>query len=224
MLNRAFIRWTGTALMLGGALTVLINAAFTPFLPLDAPLTQTATSAVFLWRQCGSAVAAALLLLGSVGLYLRQAERRGYFGGIAFLTAFLGSALLLAWEWVDVFVLRDLALRAPDGLRTLEAGKGLSLYDLGALIAISVFALGWIALAAWTLRGKVVSRPAAWLVIAGLFLTPLLTAVLPKMWGGVLGNAVLGSGWLWLGLEVRKQPDEGVKPAGMMASPDSSTE
>jgi hypothetical protein len=75
----AFLRWTGGALMLGGLLTVLINAALTLILPLDAPLTETAASSVFLWRQSASAAAAALLLFGSIGLYLRQAERTGYF-------------------------------------------------------------------------------------------------------------------------------------------------
>ena len=52
-------------------------------------------------------------MFGSVGLYLRQAERAGRFGAVAFAVALLGSALVLATEWVQLFDIRDLALRAP---------------------------------------------------------------------------------------------------------------
>jgi hypothetical protein len=204
MPKQAFLRWTGAALMLGGFLTVVINAVLTPAMATDVPFTQTAASTVFLWRQSASAAAAAMLLFGSLGLYLAQDQRPGYFGGISFTLAFLGSALLLAWEWVDVFVLRELALRAPAALQTLEDEQQLTLYDLGALIPISIFATGWIALSVWTLQGRVLSRRAAAMVIAGFFLTPLLTAVLPGMWGGAVGSAVLGFGLMWLGYEVRK--------------------
>ena len=75
--------------------------------------------------------------------------------------AFLGGALFLAWEWVNVFVLRDLALRAPDALRTLEEAKGLNLYDFGAIIPLGLFTLGWIALAASTFRAWRALRRAA---------------------------------------------------------------
>ena len=198
MPSPAFSRWTGAALACGGALMFLINTTLTPFLA-RGPFEQTAVSPVFLWRQCGSAVAAVLLLFGSMGLYLRQAERSGRFGAVAFVAAFTGSALLLAWEWVDVFVLRVLAQRAPDALRALEDAKGIDLYDLGAIIPISVFTLGWIAFAAATIRSWPAQRRAAFLVIAGFFAIPLLSALLGPIWGGIPGNAILGSGLFLLG-------------------------
>jgi len=113
---------------------------------------------VFLWRQSASALAAALLLFGSVGLYLRQVAWIGRTGTAAFLSAFFGSALLLAWEWVDVFVLRSLALHAPSALDTLEGVDALSLYDLGALIPVGLFAIGWLWFAAVTLRARLLRR------------------------------------------------------------------
>lgn len=185
--------------MAGGVLTLLVNATLTPLLPQDVPFATTAASPLFLARQSLSAVAAALLLFGSMGLYLRQAERRSLFGGIAFFMACLGSALLLAWEWVDVFVLRSLALRAPEALTTLDAAKGMTPYVLGALIPLSLFSIGWIALAAWTFRGRLLPRAAAALVIAGFFITPILAGAISPIWGSAIGNAVLGSGWAWLG-------------------------
>lgn len=204
MQNPAFMRCTGVALALGGALTLLINAGLTPLIPTHAAFAKTAASVIFLWRQGASALAAALLLLGSVGLYLRQAERAGRFGAVAFAMAFLGSGLLLAMEWAEVFLVRTLALRAPDALQALDAGHGLSGYDLGAMIAFGMFALGWIALAASTLRTGMLSRRAAGLVIAGLFATPLLGAALPGAWGAVAGNGILGLGWFWLGHDLHR--------------------
>lgn len=201
MLPVAFSRWTGLALACGGALTVLVNVGLSPFLDHGAPLVDTAATSVFLWRQCVSALAVALLLFGSVGLYLRQAERAGRFGAVAFAMAFLGTALVLAWEWIDIFILRDLALRAPKTLQMLEESKGLKLYDLGAVIPIGLFTLGWIALAASTYRVSPALRRAAGLVIAGFFAIPLLSAGLRSIWGGILGNVILGSGWFLLGLD-----------------------
>jgi hypothetical protein len=150
--NLSLQRWTGVALGLGGALTLARNAIFTPFLPGHVPLGEAAATPVFAWRQGASAVAAALLLFGSIGLYLRQASRAGVWGRFWFTAAFLRSALLLAHEWGDVFFLRALAMRAPQNLQPIDRGSGFSLY------------------------------------------------------GAVLGNAILGAGWCWLGYEVKRPP------------------
>lgn len=187
-----------------GSLTFLVNAVLTPLLPHHVSFDITAASPVFLWRQSASALAGALLLFGCVGLHLRQADHAGVFGTLAFFSAFLGSALLLAVEWNEIFIVRDLAVRAPGTLRILDAGSGVSLYDLGALIPFAVFVTGWLALAASTIRLGILSRTAAGLVMAGLFATPLLTAALPKSWGTILGNAILGAGWIGLGYDVRR--------------------
>jgi hypothetical protein len=196
------MRWANSALAAGGALTILVNIGLTPFVAAQGrPLTEIAVTTLFLWRQSLSAVVAALLLFGSVGLYLRQADRAGRFGALAFGTAFLGTALLLAWEWIGIFILRDLAQRAPDALRMLEEAKGLHLYDLGALIPVASFTLGWIALAASTLRVCRPLRRAAVLVIAGFFAIPLISAALGPIWGSALGNLILGSGWVLLGAQ-----------------------
>ncbi|MFD0737940.1 hypothetical protein ACFQZQ_01370 [Lysobacter koreensis] len=220
MLPQSFFRWTGLALMLAGALTLLISIALTPLVAgADRPFVETAASSAFLWRQSLSALAAALLLFGSVGLYLLQANRAGRFGAVAFAMAFVGSALLLAWEWVDIFILHDLALRAPDALRVLDEQEGLHFYDLGALIPIGLFALGWIALAVSTIRVCRPHRRAAWLLVIGFFAVPMLSAAFGPLWGGALGNAVLCSGWILLGLAVSRGTalDATGGPAGDLA-------
>ncbi len=197
-----FIGWSGIALAAGGVLTVVINAALTPLLPSDASYAETAASTVFLWRQSLSALAAALLLGGSVGLYLRHTERAGRLGGVAFTLAFVGNALLLAHEWSQIFFVRGLALAAPAVLDKLDAAKGPSLHDVGALAALGAFAVGWIALAISMLFSGAYARRGPLLVIAGLFVGPLLSAAMPGAWAAILGSAVLGAGWIMLGHEL----------------------
>ena len=197
-LNRV-ASWAGLALAIGGALTFLINALLTPLLPKG--FEATAASSIFLWRQVASGVAAALLLYGAIGLYLVQAGVTGTLGALSFTLAFVGSALLLAMEWGEVFIVRTLALRSPEALRGLEGGPGLSPYDLGAMIAFGVFTLGWLAFGIATLRAGILSRRASWILIAGFILTPMLGWA--RVWGAIAGNAVLAGGWLMLGTEVR---------------------
>lgn len=188
----------------GGTLEALLNLALAPRMVNNAPFEQIAASTIFLWRQSLSALAAGLLLFGCIGLYLSQESRGKAFGVVAFVTAFIGSTLLVAWEWVDIFVLRELALRAPSALGSLEDHKGLNLYDLGALIPLSLFTLGWLALAAWTWWVTPALRTPAALVWLGIFAIPLLSAALGPGWGGALGNTILGSGLCLLGLGVRR--------------------
>ena len=94
----------------------------------------------------------------------------------------------------------------PKTLTTLQAGPGPSLFDVGALVAVGTFALGWVALAVVTLRARILSRGAAILVIAGFFATPSLQPLLPGVWGAVVSNSILGAGWFWLGYEIGASP------------------
>lgn len=205
----------GVALALAGVTTFAINAGLTPWLRAEAPFAESAASTIFLWRQGLSAVVAVLLLFGAIGVHLRQAGRSGRFGGFAFLAATVGSALLLAQEWNQVFFVRDLALRAPDLLNELDEQEGLSLSDLGSLLSFAAFSLGWIALAASALRSGAISRRGPVLVIAGFFATPMLGAALPGVLGVVVGNGVLGSGWFLMGRDLRaREGDDPVRAAG----------
>jgi hypothetical protein len=199
---------SGLALICGGVLTTLINACLTPLLPQHVSFAVTAASSLFLWRQSLSAVAAALLLFGSIGLYLFQSQSAGRIGAIAFALAFLGSALVFGTEWNEVFLIRDLARRAPAVLLTLDAAPHPSLYDLGAIIPLAAFTVGWIALAASTMRYSSLSRTGPALLIAGFFAIPILSAAIRNPWGAIVGNAVLGAGWIRLGYELRTRSVE----------------
>ncbi|HKV80799.1 MAG TPA: hypothetical protein VJP02_21800 [Candidatus Sulfotelmatobacter sp.] len=119
---------------------------------------------------------------------------------MAFAMAFCGSALLLGVEWAQLFDIRDFARRSPDTLNALNAAHGPSLSDIGGLIVLSTFTMGWLAIAAVTIWTRIPSRMASSIVLVGFFLIPILRPILPGLLGPILGNAVLASGWTWLGL------------------------
>jgi hypothetical protein len=184
-----------------GILTFLINAGLTPLLQHDAPYAETASSSVFLWRQALSALTVLLLLFGASGLYMLRADHLGFFGAAAFALTFVGTALVFALEWSQVFVVHGLALEAPDLLQALASAEGSNLFDLGAMIAFLVFTLGWIAFGVSMLTTRAYARRGPAFMIAGFFAIAILGAVL-QVWGQVLGNAVLALGWILLGREL----------------------
>jgi hypothetical protein len=195
-------RSAGLALICAGVLNVVTNSVLTPLLPRGVSFAHTVASPAFAWRESVAAVGAVLLLFGTVGLYLRLSERVGKPGAVAFGLAFCGSALLLGVEWSQLFDIRDFARRAPDALDALNAKHGLSLSDIGALIVLGIFTIGWLGLAGVAIWARSVSRMAASLVIAGFFLIPMLQLLLPGLLGAIVGNVVLGVGWTWLGVEL----------------------
>jgi hypothetical protein len=205
--SKWYMTWSGVALVAAGATTLVVNAGLTPLLRSDAPYATTAASTAFLWRQSFSALAALLLLSGSIGLYLRHDDRLGRFGAIAFVLALAGSTLLFAHEWSQVFFVRGLALAAPDILEELDATRALSLYDVGAIIALLTFTLGWILFSVSMLLRGVYARLGPILVIVGLFAAPFLSAALPFPWGAIAGSAVLGTGWMILGWRLLSHDD-----------------
>lgn len=207
-IGQGFVRSGGVCLILAGVLLVAVAAGLTPFLPAH----NTRATDIFLWRQSASAVVAALLLFGALGIYLRQADHPGMFPGIAFAAASLGSALLLAQEWNEIFFTRDLAIRFPAALEQLEAAE-FSRWDIGALLAVGGFTLGWLALAASTLITRRFPRWAGWSVIGGFFAIPLSQPLLPGPVGPILGSLILGAGFVGLGKSLlqntrRPQPIE----------------
>lgn len=190
----------------GGVSLIIVNAVFTPMLDIDVPFPEMMASMTYLWRLSLAALSVFLLMIGSPGLYLFQAGRFGLFGKIAFGLTFLGCAFLFAHEWGQVFFVHSMAIAAPDALQAMEDSMGMNLFDIEAMIALITFTLGWIAFSVSMLLAKVFARLGPALVIAGFFAIPLLTAATSPVWGGALGNAVLGSGFVLLGRELFKNP------------------
>lgn len=195
-------------------LTIVVNVVLTPMLPAGPSFAEIAASPMFLLRQSAAAVAAALLLFGCIGVYLRQMHRWGRGGIVTLVVAVLGSALLLATEWIQIFEIRDLAIRVPDVLNRLDA-EGVSLDDIGAMVAMATLVTGWIALSILTVRSGLFARTPPMLIIAGFVATPFLSAVLPPLYASAVGNTILGLGLISLGRELtrRKEPEVSAPPA-----------
>jgi len=125
---------------------------------------------------------AALLLIGLVGLYVRQSEAGGVLGILGFLVAFLGTVLLAGAAWTQVFI----APLLPSEVTVLLQR------NLGVMLVSIVFAVGWFLFGVAMLRARVYPRRAAVVLTVGAVIAALPIPLLPS--GIVLHVAVA-----WLG-------------------------
>lgn len=198
-MSAAFAKWTGGALCLAAVLLVVINAGLTPRLP-NGEFSVIAASDIFLWRQCLAAAAAFLMTFGIVGVFAAQADRVSFFGRAAFFLALLGGTALFATEWAQIFVIRDIALSNAAAVDQVEDQAGLTLFDIGATAAFSLFALGWVLLAVSTMLARVFARWSAALVAVAFFVTPALGPF--GVWGAAAGSVLIAVGWIAIGVQL----------------------
>ncbi|MGD2177413.1 MAG: hypothetical protein PVG71_06270 [Anaerolineae bacterium] len=182
-------RWSGVAALLGGGLLVAFDGAESIVLG-NQPFSEAAATGAWIVVQGGYMVAAVLVNLGLLGLYLRQARKAGAPGLIAFLAAFIGGMMATGATWSEAFFGTWLAEAAPELLDAEPAG----IVVAGALLSYLLFALGWFLFGLVSLRTGVLPRGAAILLMIGAVLFALLGAMeLP------LANAFLGSAVTWMG-------------------------
>jgi hypothetical protein len=170
------IRWSGMAALLGGALFIgAILVTLLSTLLLFGPSGPSGLAAAAFYTQSVLLlIGESLLVLGLVGLYVRQSEEAGIVGFISFLVAFFGLALGLAnVSWSDLLGAFGWALF---GAASLQAG----IYPRPAAILLVIGAIA-----------------------AGL-LTPLLGSVGGGLLGyvGVLATIVLNAAIAWLGFSL----------------------
>lgn len=175
MASRPFCVATGLSLLLAGLLLIGINAVLSPLLPQGGFAELAALTAL-------------LMLFGVIGLHLDQMRRAGAFGGAAFALAVAGAVALFSVEWNRAFTIRDFAQQAPATLEAVEDAKGLTPFDIGALIAAAAFFLGWFVFALSLFFANVFSRIGAALAAIGFFLALIGSSI------------VIGVGWVLLGL------------------------
>ena len=193
-----YLRGCGLALILGGGLLIFINVIITPSY-LESFKQGEAfarASGIYLVRISLALVDVSLLLIGSTGLYLSQKSAIGIFGTAAFLVTFVGTSLLLAIEWSNLFVLRPVAQSSPEALGLLDKS---SLITAGTASGAGIFMLGWLLLAMSLWRGNLFPQWAAPATIAGIILIPLLGVTPLGVIGQVIGNVVFGLGLIGFG-------------------------
>ncbi len=122
-----------------------------------------------------------LVMGGLVALYVYQSEEAGILGGVGFLVAFLGTALLVGATWAQVFLGPYIAVEAPEVFE---------LEPPGFLLTFMTLAVGWLLFGIATLRAGVFPRWAAILLMIGA----VLSFFPVPLTGIVLSGAVI-----WLG-------------------------
>ncbi|MGH3089129.1 MAG: hypothetical protein ACRDSJ_17670, partial [Rubrobacteraceae bacterium] len=149
MSSTNLIRWAGIPALLAGALFVaadLLSLGISP----KFPSVESLTSGPYAVQSVLKLAAAALLLLGLVGLYARQAEASGGLGLAGFLAAFSGTALTVGAFWATAFFAPVVAAGAPEWFDAGEGPPG----RLAEAFVVSnaLFILGWLLFGAATFR------------------------------------------------------------------------
>ena len=142
-------------------------------------------------------------LFAFLGIYPWQREQSGRFGGVAFIVAFVGLALVLCLDFFGAFI----RLQLPeDTMAQLMNGSA------GIVAALSglVFLVGEILFAISVMRAGVFPRLAAWLFLIGFIPVPLV-GMFP--FGIVAAGSVLaGIGIAWWVLSLWKLAAKGAYP------------
>lgn len=202
MIIRNLVRWSGLAAMASPILLAVADVM--KYYVAPATETDSIWMASTGWSigQALITVGALLILGGLVGLYSRQAEEAGILGLVAFLMAFVGSAMIVGFEWFLGFVVFPWLAEAAPELADAEPPLRVA---LGAVIIPGfVYLAGWVLFGVASLRAKVFPGPAAVLLILGTVLGPITVAVrIP-----VLAEVVLGVGMGWMGYNLWSEKGE----------------
>ena len=162
MSSSNLIRLSGLAAIVAGAL--LLVGALLSLATESENMSVSATTPSYAFSSLLYLLGAVLLLLGLVGLYVRQSEAAGILGLVAFLLAFFGTALALGATWAELFVAPSLAIEAP---RVLEA-EPTGMLALGFTLTFFVFLpLGWLLFGVASYRARIYPRAAAILLMVG---------------------------------------------------------
>lgn len=193
-----FLRSCGFALLLGGVLLILINVFLTPAYLASFKKGEAVAraSGIYLFRISAALANALVLIYGCIGLYLVQKNVSGWLGAIAFGVAFIGTTLLFATEWSNLFVLRAVAQASPETLAILDKSR---LMTIGFASGAGLFMVGWLLLGVSTWQANVLPRWTSISTIAGLILIPVLGATPLGVAGQVVGNVVFGLGLIGFG-------------------------
>lgn len=97
MANSGLMRWSGLAAILAAGL--LSVGALLSLATESENLSVSATTPSYAFSSLLYLLGGVLLLLGLVGLYIRQSGPSGILGLVAFLVAFLGTALAVGATW-----------------------------------------------------------------------------------------------------------------------------
>lgn len=195
MSSANLVRWSGLAALIGGLLFIILDILESLLFGNQA-YTEAAGTSAWIIVQGFYIVAAVLITLGLVGLYVRQVVQVGTLGLVAFVVAFFGGMMIAGATWSETFFGAWLAEAAPQLLDAEPAGA----LAAGLLITYLLFAIGWFLFGFASLRAGVLPRAGTLLLIIGTVLFPVLGVLAIPFAGVLFGAAVAWMGYaLWSG-------------------------
>jgi hypothetical protein len=165
------LRLSGLAGIVAGCLIIIseILAMFVGLMDM-ATMAKTPLSPTWVPLNLLQLFGVILLLLALVGLYARQAAAAGGLGLIAFLVAFLGTAMFVGTGWSNAFTPPVVARANPN----LLMGFPPSPLGEAVLYTAVLFALGLVLFGITVIRAGVLPRTGGWLLVAGGVLSRLM--------------------------------------------------
>lgn len=197
---------TAARLTSGAALSAITAGLLFVLVQLIHPTEDAANVTSTTWAVThGLTLAMAILaLIGITGMYLHQAERAGLLGLIGYAYFAACFLVIAGYTFVETFVLPPLTDTVPQFVNDVVAlpAGGAAVGDVGALQAVtlvsaSTYLVGGLVFGLSTFRARVLSRPAALLLIAGTVSTILVPA-LPHA-AARLTAVPVGLALAWLG-------------------------
>jgi hypothetical protein len=187
---KRFISFGYIAMLVGGLVLAtgsLVEGLNRPGDPFSAQVTTSAFALSAALRLTG----AALALMGIVAICVRQADRAGRFGLVAYVLVVVNMVMQLGSMWCDLFVTDMLSRHAPALLDDSNLQGRLGVGFMMAWLLNATFILLGIA----TLRAKVFGRVVGWSLLAVGVIT-LLPLPFDGPWFEVLiGLAFAVTGW-----------------------------
>jgi hypothetical protein len=162
-----YVRWSGPVCLAAGLLAVATLVLFAVVVG-SGTISDAATSPSFYAPAVAALGSTVLLLVGLIGLFIRQAGELRTLGLVGFVIGLVGTALAAGGQWTYVFVLPYLAEKAP-GLADASSGSVLA----GFVLSYLVMGVGWLLFGIATLRTEVFPRWAVILLIVGAIVTVL---------------------------------------------------
>jgi hypothetical protein len=202
MTTAGLFRLSGSALVLAGALFTAADViSFFIFAEQGEAydLREIALTEAFFLQSLLTLCAGPLLLGGMFGLYVRQSEAAGGLGLIGFLSAFLGTVLVVGDFYTNTFVTPLVAREAPAFLDNPLSG----ILQVWLPFDFVLLGLSWLLLAVATLRARTYPRGPSWVLLVGV-----LFALVPFP----LSKLPLCAALAWVGLHLRRVRD--VVPRG----------
>jgi len=212
---RRVIRLGGLALMA----TAVIEVAATIFDPDLIANRDAIQHPSWIPSHLAFSVAYTLVLPGLVALYLRQADRLGWWGEAGFVLALFGSTMTVSISMLVGAALPLIAPQYPGLTRSLpffEPGRPLHFMQLAVALTVLTYFPGYVLTGIATLRAGMLSPWAACFMVLGALGTlgalagPGTTARLITIGGAALLCVAFG----WLGYELVVASDRAASEAG----------